>query len=113
MWGAIGEFIVWIAGLVARLFSSQVARWVIFKALVQLVVITILPVVLINVYNSILVSRFNALTSNSGSASSLTVQFVGLAGWLASQLMVPQAFAIIISAVAVRFTFRLISGARL
>lgn len=72
---------------------------------------TVLPTVLVTVFQKILQYTMDYASgfTNNPSASSISVDLIGMGGYLASECALPAAFAIIISAVALRATLNIIT----
>jgi|Deesub1362A_J573_1020465.scaffolds.fasta_scaffold04255_4 hypothetical protein len=105
----MSALLTWVLGLVGSLLSSSVARFVALKIVLWGLFVTVLPVVLINVFAEILQGLMDVVGASVGSGSEpLLVQFTGFAGWLAYHLRIPEGFSLLFSALAFRFTLRLV-----
>jgi hypothetical protein len=102
-----------ISALFARLFSNTELFWTALKTVFSTLTITVLPIILTNVFKAIVDGVLSLITSMIGSVSPLAVSLTGLAGWLASALSVPACFAILFTAIAIKFTLRLIPFVRI
>lgn len=97
---------------IARLFLAEGLKWVAFKALLLVLVMTVLPVILKNVFYDLLQVFITAANSKVGSMApgsfgATVVQVTGMGGWLAAQLKLPECFAVMLAAVSFRVTLKL------
>jgi len=97
--------------------SVQFLKWVAIKALVFFVLGVVLPVLLYNIITDIIVSLMDASMEQmtavlADQSDSLVLSFTGLAGWVANQIYLPQAIAVILSAIAIKFLLGLIPFVR-
>lgn len=105
--------IAFLSGFFSLLFSNGVAWFLALKVLLGILIMTILPIVLTNFFASIVEGLITLTEEHSGSVSSVALSLTGLAGWLAGQLGLPAAFAVLFSALAVKFSLKLIPFVRL
>lgn len=93
-----------LASFLARLFSYETAKYIATRALLYSLFTVVLPAVLLKTFNMIISDILNYASSHLSSADipSLTIQFTGLAAYLARLLKVPEAFSVIISALSLR-----------
>lgn len=102
-----------LGSILASIFGTSVAWWLALKALLVLLIMIVLPIIVKNLMYWLMTGVLLLVTSYTGSASSTIVSLTGIAGYLASGMGIPAAFAVIVSAVATRFTLRLIPFVRL
>ena len=102
-----------LSGLFGALFSNTVLFWIAIKTVLTVLFLTVLPIVLTNVFKSIVDGVLGLVASTIGSVSPMSLQLTGIAGFFATQLGIPACFAVIFSAIAVKFTFRLIPFVRI
>ncbi len=89
--------------LIGKILTDNLLRFAATKTLLATLFIVVLPVVLNNFVYSLLEYAFNlAGTVNPSSLPSLTLSFTGLAGWFFSNLYLPDALSVVLSAVSVR-----------
>jgi len=106
----LGALFAFLGGWVARIIGSAVLRFVAMKAILYLLVTAILPVILYNLFNSILteIMTVAAAAADSENLEPFVIQFTGFAGWLAVKLKVPEAFSVIISSAIFRMAISFI-----
>lgn len=104
--GPIAAVIGIIGSGVGKLLSVEFAKLVIQKALLYSLFVTVLPVVLYKLFQKIYGGIFDWAINYMSSAgiSSSTIEITGMAGWIGIQLNLSSALAIIMSAVALRWT---------
>lgn len=103
-----------LGALFAQLFGTSVAYFVALKLVMVTLVMVILPIVLKNFFTWIVEGVLSLVSSSAiGGAGSMTLALTGVAGYLGSNLGLPACLAVILSAVAVRFTLKLIPFVRL
>jgi hypothetical protein len=100
----IGVIISFLTSWFARFVGVQAIRFIALKAILGVLVMTILPTVLYNLLTLLLQEIMSLVSSNVTSAGlqPFTYQMVGIAGWLGGIAQLPQAFSVILSAVAFR-----------
>lgn len=78
------------------------------KALIASVMFVALPLVIYNVFSVILIEimEFTMSYVSESGVSDLTVELTGMGGWIANQIMLPQAFGVFMSFVSIRFVMR-------
>lgn len=107
----MAQLLAFLVSWAGRLISS---KWLIAgaaKVFSFALFTTVLPTVLVTVFQKILQYSmdFAGTHANDAAASSIAVDMVGMGGYLASECALPAAFAIIISAVALRATLNVIT----
>jgi hypothetical protein len=93
-----------IKGLLARLTEYATVKWIAFKTLIWTTVTTVIPLTIYNLICKILdevITWANSQMNNQG-IESATVQLTSLGGWVATQIQLPAAIAIILSAVTIK-----------
>lgn len=103
-----------LSGLFAALFSTTAAYYVAIKAVIVTLMMIVLPILLKKFFTWIVAGVLTLVGDSAlGSVSPTTLALTGLAGWFGSNLGLPGCFAVILSAVATRFTLKLIPFVRL
>lgn len=99
-----------ILGSLGRFFTDKLAYFVAMKALMILLLVTVLPLVLKNLLNWFITSIYAVVSSHveAGDIDSITLQFTGMGAYLASHLQFPLCFSILLSALAVRFVLNMV-----
>lgn len=89
--------------LLGKILTDNLLRFIATKTLLATLFIVVLPIVLNNfVYELVSYALDMASSVDSSSLPDLTLSFTGLAGWFASNLYLPDALSVVISAVSVR-----------
>lgn len=105
-----------IVGAIAKTVSVETLKFAATRALIIAVVGTLLPVVLYNLINSILLEYIQyaqgVIPSGDG-LTSVVVSFTGIAGYMAVQLKLPEAFSLVMSAAALRWSLNCIPFVRI
>jgi len=96
-----------ILSALASLLSSSAARFIALRVVLSFLFITVLPIILNNVFYDIMSIFINSLSSHLSSTHPFTVQLTGLAAFLASHLQLVSFVSILMSALALRATFKL------
>ena len=94
-----------LGALLTKILSDNLARYVALKTVLVTLFVGVLPVVLNNFVYSLLEIAINYATSLNGQATNLpqiALQITGLAGWFATNLYLPDALSVVLSAVSVR-----------
>ncbi len=92
-----------LAVILGKILTDNLSRWIAQKVLLTTLFITVLPIVLNNFLYEVIQYAINiASTVDPQGLPSLTLQLSGLAGWFFSNLYLPDAFSVILSAVSVR-----------
>lgn len=102
-----------LSGLFAQLFSNGVAYFIGVKVVLFTLFVTVLPIVLNNVFKKILDGIFSLISSQVGSVSPLASTFSGFAGWLLAVIEIPACFSILFAAIAFKVMLRCIPFVRL
>ena len=107
----------WLAELLTTIFgrwlSDNLSRMLVLKALLVFLIVTILPIVLINTFDYILGEIIDAslqLSRNNIDSSAFTavVNFSGFGAWAASKARVPECLTIITTALSVRWALNFV-----
>lgn len=101
-----------LSGFLARLIGDSVVRWLAFKALMVLLIVTVLPIVLNNFLYEIIQTVFEIVSENSGSSSGSALSYSGLAAWFIQVLKLPECLSVLMAALSVRVALRLIPFVR-
>lgn len=98
-----------LASAVASLLGTSAAYYIAMKAVLITLMMVVLPILLKKFFTWIIAGVLTLVTGSAlGSASSTVVALTGVAGFLGSSLGIPAAMAVIVAAVATRFTLKLI-----
>lgn len=101
-----------LSGLLARLIGDSVIRWLAFKALMVLLIVTVLPIVLNNFLYEIIQTIFDIVSANTGSSSGQVLSYSGLTAWFIQVLKLPECLSVLMAALSVRVALRLIPFVR-
>ena len=108
----MGALLSFLASIFGRFIGSQVVKFSAQKVLYYALVTTVLPAVLMTVFYRILTSLItiqnNIAVAHGGGIASSILELSGLAAWMANELRLPDAFALIISAALFRYAVSLI-----
>ena len=112
---SLGGVLAWLSAFAANLFGTSVASFIALKVVLYALFVTILPVVLNNVFKLIIDGMISVANSaaGGGGAPSMVVEFTGVAASLVTIVGLPFAFSIIIAACAFKLTLRMIPFVRL
>ena len=101
-------FLVAIGGWFGTLLASSVARFLALKIFLTLLFVTVLPIVLNNFFYKILEMGLSRVTSATGEIQSFVLQLSGLSAFFASHLQLVSAVSILLSALSLRFTLKVL-----
>ena len=105
--GIVLAIVNWLTGGAVVNIMIAVARWVATKALVYLLIFTVIPVVFYNILQDFVFDAIqwglNYIGASGFAADGLVVQLSGIAGYIAVNLGLPSMFSMIMSAVAIKF----------
>jgi hypothetical protein len=102
-----------LAGLFAQLFATSAAWFVALKLLLVTLIMVVLPILLTNFFASIVSGILTLAGEQFTGASSVVAELTGVAAYIATQLELPAAFAVIFSAFAAKFALKLIPFVRI
>ncbi len=107
---AVGAILSFLGGWFARLLGSAVVRAIALRAMLLALFVTVLPRVLYNLLSEVTQEIFDIVSAQVGTShvGAQVLQVAGLAGWFAIQLHIPEAFSLIMTAVAFRVTISFI-----
>ena len=89
--------------LLTKILSDNLARYIAYKTLLATLFVVVLPIVLNNFLYSLLEIAFSYASSlNSQNLPQITLQITGLAGWFFSNLYLPDALSVVLSAISLR-----------
>lgn len=98
-----------LSALFAQLFGTSVLYFVAMKAVMVTLIMIVLPIILKNFFTWIVAGSLSLVSASAlGDASPTIVGLTGLAGYFGTNLGLPACFAVILSAVATRFSLKLI-----
>lgn len=108
----VGGVIAIISGAVARILAIETLKFIATRALIIGAFTLILPVVLYNVFTTIMQETMNLVSTEiqTSGVTGAMVQLTGMAGWIGTQINLAGCFSIFLSAVALRFTLSFIRG---
>ena len=106
----MAALISFIGSFAARIFADKVLGWIAIKTVLSTLFIVIVPILLNNIMYDIMEIVFNFASSKTGEVQSLNgaMSFSGFMGWLLDVFQVPAAFSVIIGALALRVTLKMI-----
>lgn len=107
--------IAWLAGAFASAIGYSAVRFVAWKLVIYAVIVTIVPIIVMNIVYSI-IEKSMALAATAQGQSGITghvIQLTGLAAWFAIHLKLVEGFSLIMSAITLRISLRLIPFVRL
>src|SRR5215813_1616981 len=97
-----------LSALFAQLFATSAAWYVGLKTLLVTLIMVVLPILLTNFFASIVNGILTLAGEQFSGASSAVAELTGVAAYIATQLELPAAFAVIFSAFAAKFALKLI-----
>lgn len=116
MSAAFQAVITFLSGLFGKGLADAAVRWVAIRALAITLMVTVLPVVLNNVFYALFDSILSVANTQYGSAASGLTSFrwqiTGLAAYLAQHLKLIELVSMSISMVVIKFTLGLIPFVR-
>ena len=102
-----------LSGLFAQLFATSAAWYVGLKALLVTLIMVVLPILLTNFFASIVSGILTLAGEQFAGSESIVAELTGVAAYIATQLELPAAFAVIFSAFAAKFVLKLIPFVRI
>jgi hypothetical protein len=102
--------IAWLGSAIAALISSGVLQFAAFKIILKTLFVVFLPILLFNVMNRFMSDFLYWANTRMAAAggSPMSIQLSGLTAFLASEIGIIQGFSMLMSAIAIRLTFKLI-----
>jgi len=99
-----------IAGYITTLLGSTVARFAAWKTIIWVIVVSVFPVILYNVFSRLISDYIQIIQTYSQGAvgNPYVIQLTGLAAWLSVQLRLAEAFSVLVSAIMFRFALKMI-----
>ena len=94
----------------AKTLSIESVKFIATRAMLYTLFTLILPVILYNVFTRILQEMMD-LASSEIQATGLqatVIQLTGMGGWIGEHLRIPECFALVMSAVGLAFTLRML-----
>lgn len=100
----------WFSSLAGRFLSDTVLKFIAYKTLLITLLTITLPVVVKNLITWLFQELVNTASSNMNTdgLNATVLHFSGIAGYLASHLMLADCLSIIITAIVIRFTLNFI-----
>jgi len=115
MGALFSAFANWLGGIFSSLFALMSSHFLATKIVLTVLFVTVVPIVLNNLLYDLIDELISFVLSNmdTNTVLSQTVfQFTDLAGWLIQTMQLDTAFSVVISAVALKFTLKLIPFVR-
>ena len=105
----IASLIALVSSEMVKRFAWDTLKWVAQRAFLLALCLGVGPIVLFKGFSAITRYMMDYAGSKVGAEGiqPIAVQFVGVGGWLASQLRVPEAFAIFLSFCLLSFSLRM------
>ena len=96
--------------IVAKFFTARVLFWGALKIFILGLFTTVLPTIIYKFITKYMIDCLNIFVDKTGSScgSSLTIDLVGVGAYLAGQTGIPECLAILMSAVVLKFTLKMI-----
>lgn len=106
----MGALIAWLGTALASLLESGVLRFLAYKVILKVLLVVILPVVLYNLLFDLLTEylQFVSDQMSSSGVQPFVFQLSGLAGYMADRLGIIAGVSMLISALVIKLTFRMI-----
>jgi len=106
---------LFLGSALAKIFGDKVLGWIALKAILVFLFITIVPLVLNNFLYDIIKIMMDFAAGQSGGASTINgaMSFSGFAAWLLECFRIPEAFALLVSALVLRLTLSMIPFVRM
>ena len=105
----MGALIGFIGSFAARIFADKIVGFLAIKAVLALLFITIFPIVLNNFLYDIIEIMFNFSSQATGDATlNGAMTFSGFLGWLLDIFQIPASFSVLVGALCLRVTLKLI-----
>jgi len=104
-----------IVGFFARMVTVDIVKFIAFRTLAIALIGTLLPAVLYKLINAVLLEILTYAQSQApelGTVQAATVAFSGMGAWVASALKLPESFAVVMAACALRWTLNAIPFVR-
>jgi len=105
---AVAAFFTFLGTTAARLILGRVLLFLGLKALLVVMFTTLVPILMINFIGSMMDASLAAMSNMSFDGYGGTAQFTGLLGWLLDCFQVPEALAVIISALQLHLILKMI-----
>lgn len=105
----IASLIALVSSQLVKTFAWDTLKWVAQRAFLLALCLGVGPIVFFKAFS--LITRYMMTYAGdrvtSAGIAPITVQFVGIGGWLASQLRMPEAFSIFLSFCLLSFSLRM------
>ena len=111
----MGALIGFIGTFAARIFADKVIGWIAIKTVLSALFIIVVPILLNNIIYDVIEIVFNFASAKTGEVQSLNgaMTFSGFMGWLLDIFQIPAAFSVVIGALALRVTLKMIPFVRI
>ena len=106
----VGTILGWLGSEVTKRLAWDTVKWVGQKALIISLCLGLGPVVLFKGFSVVTryMMEYAGGKIQGEEIPSITVQFIGLGGWIASAIRLPEAFSIFLSFCLLSFSLRMI-----
>lgn len=100
----------WFSSLAGRFISDTALKFIAYKTLLVTLLTVTLPVIVKNLMTWLFQTLVDAATANihTDGLNSTVLHFTGIAGYLASHLLLADCLSILITAIVIRFTLNFI-----
>ena len=97
-----------IFGWLSTFLANSALRFVAWKAILTVVVLSVFPILLNNALHEVMTTVYAAVNSHGGGPSSFMYQATGFTAWLFNRLRVPEIVSLYVSAIGFKFALGLI-----
>jgi len=106
----VGGLIAVVGAGIAKALAIETIKMVAIQAILYTLFTLILPVVLYNVFTRIMQEMMELASDEvaAGGMEAVVLQLTGMGGWLAENLQMPAAMALIMSAVGLSFVLKML-----
>lgn len=108
MLALIAGIVVTVGSGFARLIAGRVLMFIAIKALITAIMFIAVPLILNNVITGLMQSAIDSMQALNYSGLDGGMSFAGFTGWLLDCFNVPEVFAILVGALQLRLTIKMI-----
>ncbi|SKA25031.1 hypothetical protein SAMN02745119_03359 [Trichlorobacter thiogenes] len=107
--------ISFLGSAASKIFADKVVGWIALKVLLTGLMILVLPIVLNNFLYEVIETIMGFANQQQAGAGSLNgaMSFTGFTAWLLDCFQIPAAFSVLVSALILRVTLRMIPFVRI
>lgn len=105
--------LIWLGSALAKIFTDKVLKYIAMKTILVFLLTIVVPVILNNFLYDIIEIVLNFANSQSQNNFNGGMSFSGFAAWLINCFQLPAVFAVLISALVLRTSLRMIPFIRL